>query len=793
MTILSKKQEVKQARPSLMEAAIWYARMGLRVHPLKDAGTEKGKEPRLPAWQDKASSDVSEVTLWWTMYPNANIGIATGGVDGVDVLDLDGEEAQRLFDECPDTPYVKTSNGRHVYFAADGLRNGVDVHPMLNGVDLRGEGGYVVAPPSIHPDGTMYEWAVSPSKKRFAPLPMWVKALNSKQRDVPVEFQIRALPQDAPEVPDLQKDAYARRAIDGILSDMRNAVEGGRNHTLNELAFRAGRLIAGGAIDADAIVGELAQAAMDVGLPAHEVRATLKSGIEAGQKQPYYPDYKTNEQSIALPSASRSLNPLVSQNRDDSLNAQTDWMERIQRNKPLKDGTPGTVKTNAYNLGLVLRNDPRFAFKFRFNELTQRVEIIEDSGEWRDIRDADYFHAAEAISEVYGMTSAPDTIATAINAIATSENSINPPAEYLNALKWDGEDRLDRVPSEILGAEDKPEYRNMFRWWLMAAVQRAMSPGCKADSMLVLSGRAGIGKTTFFMELGFNMWAHSTSMMLDSKDFMQEVIGSWIVVFDEMSAFKKADHENAKAFITKTNDVFRAPYGRTMQTYPRRAIFAGTTNENEFARESSGMRRFWPMECGTTADHIDIDKLIGWRDQMWAEAFVRVQRGEKAYASTPEECKALEVLQSEIVISDAWQPAIVAWVQARSVSEINNGFTISECLEGALKIEPGMQQHGAKCRAGLILRDCFKATSKRIGAKKVTKYFLPIETIADDEVLRQRFGREEVLRLINASNLPLTRFSAEARVWLGLDGKTLPEAKPEPQNDQFEEYEYPYM
>lgn len=789
MTILAENQVGAQGKRSLKEAAIGYALGGLRVHPLHDAGTTRAKEPRLNQWQEQASNDPEQVRQWWEQWPNANIGIATG--HGVDVLDLDGAEAMKLFAECPETPYVKTHKGLHVYFAADGLKNGVNVHPMVGGVDLRGERGYVVAPPSIHPNGSVYEWAVSPSDKPYAPLPMWVKALNKKKQE-PVKIQF-----DVPvntNVSDVQKTAYAEKAIEGIKSDLCNLTGGGRNQTLNNCVFRLGQLVAGGAIDggmASNALSELANIAM--GLPGdhpmteREVRLTIRSGFEGGMNNPVQPEYKTD----SLPVLPSPPSALKSQNTESSAENQNglSWFDRLQRTKAGKDGSPGAIKTNAFNLGLVLRNDPRFAKKARFNELTQRVEIVEADGTWRDIRDADYFHAAEAVAEVYGLTSAPDTIATAINAIATSENSINPPAEYLGVLAWDGVERLNRVPNEILGAEDKLEYQNMFRWWMMAAVQRALTPGCKADSMLVLSGRAGIGKTTFFMELGLNMWAHSTSMTLDSKDFIQEVIGSWIVVFDEMSAFKKADHENAKAFITKTNDVFRTPYGRTMQTYPRRAIFAGTTNESEFARESSGMRRFWPMECGTSADHIDIVKLREWRDQLWAEAFVRIHRGEKAYASTPEECKALEALQAEIVISDAWQPAVVTWVQSRSVSEIQNGFTVAECMEGALKIEPAQQQHGAKCRIGLILRDCFNATSKRVGKKRVTKFFLPVETIAEDEVLREKFGRAEVLKLVNASKLPSTRFSHDARVWLGLDAKSLPDLKIEAFPSQFDDDE----
>lgn len=778
MTILTENQGNMQERRNLKEAALWYAKRGIRVHPLHDAGSKRAKEPRLNGWQEQASSDPLLVAQWWNQWPNANIGIATGDV--VDVLDLDGDEAMQLFADCPETPYVRTSKGVHVYFASGGLRNGVNVHPLVKGVDLRGERGYVVAPPSVHPSGSVYGWAVSPADKAFATLPMWVKMLNAKKQE-PVKIQFD-MPSNNAEVSDAQRTGYAEKAIEGIKDDMRNLIGGGRNQTLNNCVFRLGQLVAGGAIDghmASNALSDLANIAM--GLPGdhpmteREVKMTIRSGFESGMANPVRPEYKTD----SLPVLSSLPTPPKSQNMESSSENQNglSWYDRLQRTKAGKDGSPGAVKTNAFNLGLVLRNDGRFAKKFRFNELTQRVEVLEEDGSWRDVRDADFFLTAERISEIYGMSSAPDTIATAISAIATAENAINPPAEYLGVLSWDGVERLNRVPSEVLGAEDREEYQNMFRWWMMAAVQRALNPGCKADSMLVLSGRAGIGKTTFFMELGLGVWAHSTSMMLDSKDFMQEVIGSWIVVFDEMSAFKKADHENAKAFITKTNDVFRTPYGRTMQTYPRRAIFAGTTNESEFARESSGMRRFWPMECGMTADHIDIEKLREWRDQLWAEAVARVHRGEKAYASTPAECKALEALQSEIVISDAWQPAVVAWVQARSVSEIQNGFTIAECMEGALKIEAAQQQHGAKCRVGLILRDCFNATSKRVGAKKVTKFFLPVESIAEDEVLREKFGRAEVRKLINASKLPLERFTHDTRVWLGSEQKSLPELK----------------
>lgn len=151
---------------SLGGSALWYAKKGLRVFPLRPGG----KQPRPGSHGCKdASSDPAQVSRWWGETPEANIGIATGYL--VDVIDVDGpvgnESLTRLLGEHPDLlgsrlGHVLTPRpgGRHFYVPTDGaLGNGAS---LARGIDYRGAGGYVVAPPSRTEVG-VYRWVGAPS------------------------------------------------------------------------------------------------------------------------------------------------------------------------------------------------------------------------------------------------------------------------------------------------------------------------------------------------------------------------------------------------------------------------------------------------------------------------------------------------------------------------------------------------------------------------------------------------------------------------------------------------------
>lgn len=161
----------------MLKAALFYVRQGWSVIPL----TPGDKRPLLPSWQEFQSRRATEkeVSEWWRKYPNANIGLVTGAVSGFMVLDLDTVLALEFAKDqgIPQTPAVATGKGYHVYLKHPGslVQNAASL-AGVQGLDVRGDGGYVVAPPSVHPSGRRYVWAKgrSPRDVELALPPVWL-------------------------------------------------------------------------------------------------------------------------------------------------------------------------------------------------------------------------------------------------------------------------------------------------------------------------------------------------------------------------------------------------------------------------------------------------------------------------------------------------------------------------------------------------------------------------------------------------------------------------------------------
>lgn len=155
------------------EAALGYLRRGWSVIPLRP----RDKRPLL-AWQRFQTTRASEAeaSSWWTRQPEANVGVVTGTISGIVVLDLDGEPGRQSVEgmQLPATPIARTGHGWHYYFKHPGgqVENAVG---LLSGVDVRGDGGYVVAPPSTHQSGVRYQWLLEPFETPLADLPDWLR------------------------------------------------------------------------------------------------------------------------------------------------------------------------------------------------------------------------------------------------------------------------------------------------------------------------------------------------------------------------------------------------------------------------------------------------------------------------------------------------------------------------------------------------------------------------------------------------------------------------------------------
>ncbi|MEV0895911.1 bifunctional DNA primase/polymerase [Actinoplanes sp. NPDC049802] len=275
-----------------LTAALAYARHGIPVLPVHtpDRGgvcschrgarcDSSGKHPRLRHGLSEASTDPRQIRLWWTFWPRANVGLRTGVVmDVADVDSADGWHGLRhlLGGDVPAGPQVRTGGGgRHLWFRPTGYGNRVR---LLPGLDWRGAGGYVLAPPSRHAGGGDYRWIQRP----VAALPLGPPALLALIAGPP--------PPVREERPLAHPGRYAEAALESEADRVAHAPVGARNDTLNRAAFALGRLVGAGLLDEPTVRWELTAAARHAGLGWPEIRSTLRSGLTAGRRQPFEHD-----------------------------------------------------------------------------------------------------------------------------------------------------------------------------------------------------------------------------------------------------------------------------------------------------------------------------------------------------------------------------------------------------------------------------------------------------------------------------------------------------------------------
>jgi hypothetical protein len=245
------------------------------------------KHPRSRRGLHDATVDLAAVGRWWRRWPEANLAVRTGARPagaGVVVLDVDPAHGGDLALEAlvadrgplPATLEVATGGGgRHLYFAHPGGVVPNSAGRLGLGLDVRGDGGYVVVPPSRHPAGPRYRWSPAP----LAPLPAWLHQL-----------MLPPPPPPRPDPPAVSRPGtWAAAALADEAAGVRAAPEGVRNHTLNRAAFALGQLVAGGHLDETAVVAELLDAAATAGLGEGEARATVASGLRAGASFPRHP------------------------------------------------------------------------------------------------------------------------------------------------------------------------------------------------------------------------------------------------------------------------------------------------------------------------------------------------------------------------------------------------------------------------------------------------------------------------------------------------------------------------
>ncbi len=318
------------------------------------------------------------------------------------------------------------------------------------------------------------------------------------------------------------------------------------------------------------------------------------------------------------------------------------WLSKLT-----KDGN-GKYEKTINNVVIVLENDPLLKGRIVTDEFASCGMVLgrvpwnqtEEKRRWKDVDDAGFYRYVEVF---YGLTGR-EKLDNALM-IVSAQNRINEVKQYLQGLKWDGVKRLDRLLSEYLGAEDTAYTRAVMRKSLCAAVARAVNGGTKYDYMPIFTGPQGIGKSTFLRILGKD-WFSDSLTTFEGKEAAELIQGTWINEIGELSAFTKQETQVIKQFLSKTDDIYRAAYGRRTDKYPRRCVFFGTSNDSEFLKDATGNRRFWPVDVGVHPAKKSVwNQLPLEVDQIWAEAYVYWAMGEPLYL--PKEIEDLAKDQQE--------------------------------------------------------------------------------------------------------------------------------------------------
>lgn len=569
----------------LLEAAIKYAtQYGWAVFPVG----RMTKKPLTPHGCKDAKKAIGPIQAWWKKWPDASIGVATGSLSNLVVIDedvsedrgIDGIRSVRDWErengELPETSMAITGRGGyHLYYRYSGsdIKNRAG---LLEGVDVRGEGGYVIAPPSVHPNGTEYQWEYDPDEIPIADL-----------NDQVLKFL---------KIND-GKDHFEKSF------DLPDKIENGsRNDTLYRLAC---------SLQAQ-------------GLPDTAISAS----VHACNKERCSDPLPDKEIDILVASALRHQKGVLKVVQ----NGLGEYREphitfKIDKNGDVTD-LPAQTIANAEE---AIRYDKDLFGRLFYNELAYcpyvygAVPWRQGKG-WREWTNEDDSNLRSYIEKKYSLKSAEKTMDALTNVI--SKLRVNPVKEMLNECYelWDGNARIENLLPNMLGAEKNEYTISVMKLFMLGAIHRTFCPGCKFDYMLVLVGAQGGGKSSFLRFMALNDdWYNDNFSSLDGARAIENLRGMWIVELAELQATKRVkDVETIKSFITSRVDTYRAPYGRRTEQRKRRCVLAGTSNPVDFLTDRTGNRRFLPITCGVNEVKFDMfeDEMLTRQVfvQAWGEA-----------------------------------------------------------------------------------------------------------------------------------------------------------------------------
>jgi len=690
----------------------------------------RGKIPAVPEWQKSGPLDFTEAQL-----TAGNYGVALKAGDLV--IDVDprnfakGDKPLARLIAAIGAPLNNTfavrtgGGGLHIY-----LTKPADVavkHELIgegsdnfSGIEFKTLGRQVVGPGSIHPDSGKPYVIVSPFDAPVIPAPAKLLDLIKKTA-VPFE--------EVGELKDYKNDAGTQARFVAYLKESAPlSVEGKQGDRTAFTVAASGRdfglppstvldLMLGHWNDRCAPPWEAAE------LEAKVTHAYRYAKGKMGAKHP-----AAGFQDIEVKS--------LAQDGRDAAPAEVVW--QLTKN--------GQIVKCFYNLLNYLRLPAGgFYNVFGFNEFTGQVEFVAPApwhrgemptGEGVSIQDKDLALIKGYLAVKHGFEATVSNIAEAVTVVAYAQK-FHPVRSYLTGLKWDGRPRIDQWLQNYAGAVDSAYVRSVGRKTLCAAVARILNPGCKFDQVMTLEGPQGAGKSMLCAALG-GKWSADFPVDPQNPDTVAAMQGKWFVELAELSVLKRSEQASLKAFITRRTDKVRVAYGRLHQEFPRQCVFIGSINpeaDNAYLQDQTGNRRWWPVEVGS---RIDFSGVRRDRDQLFAEATVTLQRGEKLYMDTDRlEQDAREIVDARCP-EHAWTERISAWLYDDNIGQGSaagrNFVTPREVFIDAMGgIDKQLTRREILSVASVMRRLGWKSVIKRVGKSVVRGYARPATELESRE------------------------------------------------------------
>ena len=561
---------------------------GFSVIPI----TPNDKKP-LASWK-KYQTDFAtdeELYTWFDgANSNRNIGVVTGNISQITVVDIDHKDPKKKtpLSKFPKTYTVQTpSGGYHLYYKyTPDIQTNANQYIHLPYVDIRNDGGFVVAPPSVV-KGSEYK-VIDDSPLADFPHSVFNNGKNTR-------------------FPTTEKKTLSLKELGEGFKSMADGA--GRNNALTQVA---GKLIGRTPEDDWSLVKDQMYFFNDKfadPLDRAEVD-TIFNSIAKKQK------------------ASGTVSPIAAA---EVVGAR---LRTTRSNIPHKDMT---------NVFIILKSHPEYKDSIKYNLFRKEIEY---KGE--PIEDSDILQITLKIQDELLPNISDSVVFKAVQHFA-HENSYDEVLDWLASLEWDGKERLATWLPRATGAPDDDYHNAIGAQWFIGMVRRITHPGCTFDHVLTAIGGQGVGKTSLFRIIG-GEWYKTFTGTVDNKDFYLALRGAILVDLDEGSTMYKSDSIKIKSIITETVDEYRAPYGRVTERHPRRFVFSMSTNDTEPFRDQTGNRRYLPFNI---PKKVDFKWMEDNRDQIFAEAYDIVKKKRYNEVQEIPFLTALKK-QEERIAQDSW-------------------------------------------------------------------------------------------------------------------------------------------